>query len=242
MRSPEEVLEAVAHAESVLKYAARRLTPADVGIVTPYHKQVRARALVLRLRGRALSHTRVRLPPAAIGSQAVKLREQLGRRPALVGVTVGSVELFQGGERAVIIVSTVRSSANFLEFDARHALGFLTNPKRFNVAVTRAKQLLIVVGNPAILALDDSWSALLRYAVAHGAYRGVALPPGFDGGSGDGGDGAGGGGGGGTGGGGSLLQSLAADAHALGSGGAEDADADDDDDYEQPSGAAGNGD
>ena len=110
----------------------------------------------------------------------MKLRQLLRGKPALAGITVGSVEVFQGGERAVIIVSTVRSTVEFLDFDARHALGFLVNPKRFNVAVTRAQQLLVIVGNPAILALDDSWSALLRYAVAHGAYRGAALPPGID--------------------------------------------------------------
>lgn len=47
------------------------------------------------------------------------------------------MEEFQGLERRVIIISTVRSSAEHLAFDARHKLGFLANPKRFNVAVTR---------------------------------------------------------------------------------------------------------
>lgn len=35
--------------------------------------------------------------------------------------------------------------------DEKHSLGFLCNPKRFNVAITRAKALLIAVGNPHIL-------------------------------------------------------------------------------------------
>ena len=54
-------------------------------------------------------------------------------------------------ERKVIIVSTVRSQQKFLAHDFRHKLGFLRNPKRFNVAITRAKALLIVVGNPYLL-------------------------------------------------------------------------------------------
>lgn len=45
----------------------------------------------------------------------------------------------------------VRSNEAVLEEDLQSVLGFLSNPKRFNVAITRAKALLIVVGNPHIL-------------------------------------------------------------------------------------------
>ena len=45
----------------------------------------------------------------------------------------------------------VRSSHEFLAMDAANKLGFLANPKRFNVAVTRARALMVVVGNPHIL-------------------------------------------------------------------------------------------
>ena len=58
----------------------------------------------------------------------------------------------QGQERRVIIISTVRSSPEYVQMDNQYKLGFLRNPKRFNVAITRAKALLIIVGNPHILA------------------------------------------------------------------------------------------
>ena len=97
---------------------------------------------------------------------------------------MGSVEEFQGQERSVILISTVRSSQSFVQLDLDFNLGFLKNPKvqglgggrdssflralpcrdpstsshqRFNVAVTRAKALLIVVGNPLLLGHDPDW-------------------------------------------------------------------------------------
>ena len=94
-------------------------------------------------------------------------------------VDVGSVEQFQGQERRVIIISTVRSSKEYIESDVKHNLGFLVNPKRFNVAITRPQALLIVIGNPYVLAQDIHWAALLQYAAAHGEYKGCDLPDKF---------------------------------------------------------------
>jgi helicase MOV-10 len=73
--------------------------------------------------------------------QAQKLKRLL-RREGLEEVKVGSTETFQGQERRVIIISTVRSSEDYVNSDVLHNLGFLENPKRFNVAVTRAQALL----------------------------------------------------------------------------------------------------
>lgn len=82
--------------------------------------------------------------------QVCKIRgalESLGK----TNIRVGSVEQFQGQEREVIIISTVRSTVKHNEFDKAHYLGFLSNPRRFNVAITRARSLLVVIGNPHIL-------------------------------------------------------------------------------------------
>ncbi|KAJ7150890.1 P-loop containing nucleoside triphosphate hydrolase protein [Mycena crocata] len=103
-------------------------------------------------------------------AQCLKIRTRL--RSVAGGVKVGSVEEFQGQERRVIIISTVRSSREFVEYDLRHTLGFVANPRRFNVAVTRAQALLIVVGDPDVLGLDPLWRAFLNYVYIGGGWTG----------------------------------------------------------------------
>ncbi|KAL0376647.1 UNVERIFIED_CONTAM: putative RNA helicase SDE3 [Sesamum calycinum] len=107
--------------------------------------------------------------------QVCKIRGALENIVKL-NIKVGSVEQFQGQERQVIIISTVRSTIKHNEFDRVHYLGFLSNPRRFNVAITRAKSLLVVIGNPHILCKDSNWNNLLWYCVENGSYKGCFLP------------------------------------------------------------------
>ncbi|XP_023180568.1 RNA helicase Mov10l1 [Xiphophorus maculatus] len=94
----------------------------------------------------------------------------------LSDIKVGSVEEFQGQEFLVIILSTVRSNESLESEDLQSSLGFLANPKRFNVAITRPKALLIIVGNPHILIRDPCFRALLQYCFSNGAYLGCDPP------------------------------------------------------------------
>lgn len=103
--------------------------------------------------------------------QAAKLRAML-ETLELEAPRVGSVEEFQGQERPVILLTTVRSSHGFAAADALHGLGFLASEKRFNVAVTRAQSLLVVVGNPRVLATDPVWRAFLGHVAKLGGWRG----------------------------------------------------------------------
>uniref|UniRef100_A0AAQ5Y449 RNA helicase n=1 Tax=Amphiprion ocellaris TaxID=80972 RepID=A0AAQ5Y449_AMPOC len=85
---------------------------------------------------------------------------------------VGSVEEFQGQERKIIMISTVRSCINYIKMDKDFNIGFLSDEKRFNVAVTRARSLLIIVGNPVILNKDPTWEKFINYCVKENAYTG----------------------------------------------------------------------
>ncbi|XP_026524779.1 RNA helicase Mov10l1 [Notechis scutatus] len=101
------------------------------------------------------------------------------RNVDLSDIKVGSVEEFQGQEFSVIIISAVRSNETLLT-DERPFLGFLANSKRFNVAITRPKALLIVVGNPHVLAKDPCFNALLEYSLMNDVYIGCDLPQEFE--------------------------------------------------------------
>ncbi|XP_059632488.1 probable RNA helicase SDE3 [Cornus florida] len=107
--------------------------------------------------------------------QALKLKKAL-ENLGLSGIKVGSVEQFQGQEREIIIISTVRSTVKHNEFDRNHCLGFLSNPRRFNVAITRAKSLLVVVGNPHIISMDPYWNKQLWHCSDNRSYQGCPLP------------------------------------------------------------------
>ncbi|KAG7205187.1 hypothetical protein KM043_018276 [Ampulex compressa] len=78
-------------------------------------------------------------------------------------IMVGTVEVFQGQEKTIIILSTVRTKT-FIHDNKKHN-GFLSNTKRFNVAITRAKALLIVIGNSSVLCLENMWKELWEYCI-----------------------------------------------------------------------------
>ncbi|OSD02639.1 P-loop containing nucleoside triphosphate hydrolase protein [Trametes coccinea BRFM310] len=106
-------------------------------------------------------------------AQVRKIRLLL-RRENIEDVKVGSVEEFQGQERRVIIISTVRSTRDMLSYDAKFTLGFVSNPRRFNVGVTRAQALLVVIGDASVLSIDPLWRAFMNYIHSNGGWRGSA--------------------------------------------------------------------
>jgi len=119
----------------------------DIGIITPYRKQVEV------------------------------IQEGLKTSlPANPLPKIASIEELQGGERKVIIISTVRSYSEDVVERKLEFLDFLFSKRRFNVAITRAKALLIIVGNPTVLFKNIYWRRLLEYSIDLGVYTGCQLP------------------------------------------------------------------
>lgn len=79
---------------------------------------------------------------------------------------VSTIDSFQGQEKENVIVSLVRSND---EGD----IGFLKDYRRMNVAITRAKEQLIVIGDSATVGADKFYSEFLTYVEKHGSYRTV---------------------------------------------------------------------
>uniref|UniRef100_A0A8C7DSX0 RNA helicase n=1 Tax=Naja naja TaxID=35670 RepID=A0A8C7DSX0_NAJNA len=120
--------------------------PKDIGVISPYRKQVE----------------KIRQAINVIFKDLMNIKD----------LKVGSVEEFQGQERRVVLISTVRSSSNYFGIDEEFNLGFLNNPKRLNVSLTRAKALLIVVGNPVTLSKDPYWNEFLEFCKRNQAWKG----------------------------------------------------------------------
>ena len=71
-------------------------------------------------------------------------------------IEVASVDAFQGREKDYIILTCVRSNEH-------QGIGFLNDPRRLNVGMTRAKYGLVILGNPKVLSRHPLWHHLLTH-------------------------------------------------------------------------------
>jgi superfamily I DNA and/or RNA helicase len=104
------------------------LDGSDIGVISPYAAQVN---LIKRRLAREVQADLVDLPPARQAQGAF--------------VETATVDGFQGREKEVIILSTVRANKD-------KTIGFLDDPRRLNVALTRAKRALFVIGDASTLS------------------------------------------------------------------------------------------
>ncbi|XP_010917856.1 uncharacterized ATP-dependent helicase C29A10.10c [Elaeis guineensis] len=84
-------------------------------------------------------------------------------------IYINTVDAFQGQERDVIIMSCVRAS--------NHGVGFVADIRRMNVALTRARRALWVVGNANALVQSDDWAALIEDAKVRKCFMGMDSIP-----------------------------------------------------------------
>ena len=82
---------------------------------------------------------------------------------------IDTVDGFQGREKEAVLISLVRSNA-------QGEIGFLADTRRMNVALTRARRKLIVVGDSATLGGNRFYSDLLQYFEANEAYHSIWEP------------------------------------------------------------------
>ncbi len=94
----------------------------------------------------------------------VRLLKNLLSDAVEAGLEIGSVDGFQGREKEAVVVDLVRSNDT-------GTLGFLDDVRRTNVAITRAKRHLVIIGDGSTLASHDYYNRLLAAAERDGAWR-----------------------------------------------------------------------
>ncbi len=109
------------------------------------------------------------LPEIAVISpyreQVVRAEERLEVAAlAPLNITINTVDGFQGREREVVYLSLVRSNT-------RSEIGFLADYRRMNVALTRAKLQLVVIGDSATIGNDPFFAGFLTYVERMGTYQ-----------------------------------------------------------------------
>lgn len=129
---------ACSYAQSLV--ASGRLHPKEACIMSPFKAQVR--------------HLRQCMRGAQYGG--------------LWGVNIGPTEAFQGLESGVVILCVTRANKKFVEQDQKLGWGIIGTPNKMNVALTRAKFGLIVVGSRDIMIEDPNWKAFVNFCDRNG--------------------------------------------------------------------------
>jgi superfamily I DNA and/or RNA helicase len=113
------------------------------------------------------------LPPesiAVIAPYAAQVRLLRHQLRDVAGLEIDSVDGFQGREKEAVLISLVRSNAD-------GEIGFLADVRRTNVALTRARRKLIVIGDSATLSTHPFYQRLLEYFERQTAYHTVWEEP-----------------------------------------------------------------
>lgn len=86
------------------------------------------------------------------------------QKDKLHAISIKTIDGFQGEERDVIYISLVRSNE-------RQEIGFLSDLRRMNVAITRARKKLVVIGDSSTIGANPFYKSFLEYCEKQGLYR-----------------------------------------------------------------------
>ena len=137
----------------MLRYLVLNAFPIDdVGIITPYKRQIRAITTAIEEKFQKL--------PASVAPVAVAKSREV--------IEVSTVDKYQGKDKECIFVSLVRSNST-------HTVGdLLADYHRLNVAFTRAKSKLVVVGNSQTLSTCPFLRRFIHLCARHGWVESMA--------------------------------------------------------------------
>lgn len=149
LRNMSEVELVVVLIRALLREFPRLDWKKTIGVIAPYKQQI-----------------------YELASRLAQLEQELDVR---LGVEVNTVDGFQGREKDIIIYSCVRTSAGKEKKKKKKkrkdaADAFWADERRMNVAITRAKSSLWVLGNSQLLEQSAAWRALLTHARGREAY------------------------------------------------------------------------
>ena len=122
--------------------------------------------------GLGAHYTSAQFPTIAVISpykeQLYVLKEQMQQIPELMvhanKISVNTIDSFQGQERDIVYISMTRCNYDGI-------IGFLSDTRRMNVAMTRARKKLVVIGDSATLSQHTFYAGLIAYAETHNAYK-----------------------------------------------------------------------
>ena len=117
--------------------------PGDIGVISPYAAQVR----------------RLQEEYGVIGKPKRNYLD-LTEEDLMNELEIRSVDGFQGREKEVIVLCTVRNNSS-------SGIGFVADPRRLNVGITRAKRGLIVLGNRKTLSKNETWRNWFEWIDKH---------------------------------------------------------------------------
>lgn len=144
--NPEEALLLREHLLQLMAQFDAEAMP-SIGILSPYREQV--------------THLEALFRDDADLSVLLDRKSTDSPYPLL---TINTIDGFQGQERDLVYVSLVRSNA-------KNEIGFLSDYRRMNVAMTRARMLLVVIGDSATIGNNSFYKAFLAYCDQSGKYQ-----------------------------------------------------------------------